>query len=455
MNTHMATRSRVPASIGMAIETKKDGEGNKTETPSETKKAITEVMTAFEEFKSANDARLKELEAKGAADPISVDKLDKINKHLDKFEDLNKRVATAEGVKKALDDLQEQFDEMETALARRSTADTPEAKAAELKQRVNDWGRGVVDAYAKGEANLTDDQRKALQDVRDEYKALSVGQDTTGGYLAPVDYVREIIKSVTEMSPARSLARVRTTGMKSISQPKRTGQFSAVRVAEQGPRSETDGLRWGNVEIPAPEAYALIDISEQNLEDSFWDLEAELREEASEQFAVLEGAEFVSGSGVGEAQGILIHDDVAVTNSGEAAAITADGLLSLKYGIKTAYARNASFALNRSTMGAVRRLKDGNGQYLWMPGIAMGRPNTIDGDPYVECPDMPNVQAGAFPVAYGDFRKAYTMADRVQMTLLRDPYTQATSGNVRFLFRRRFGGQVVLAEAIRKLKIAA
>ena len=144
-----------------------------------------------------------------------------------------------------------------------------------------------------------------------------------------------------------------------------------------------------------------------------------------------------------------------MTNSGEAAAITADGLLSLKYGIKTAYARNASFALNRSTMGAIRRLKDGNGQYLWMPGIAMGRPNTIDGDPYVECPDMPNVQAGAFPVAYGDFRKAYTMADRVQMTLLRDPYTQATSGNVRFLFRRRFGGQVVLAEAIRKLKIAA
>ena len=103
-------------------------------------------------------------------------------------------------------------------------------------------------------------------------------------------------------------------------------------------------------------------------------------------------------------------------------------------------------------MGSVRKLKDNNRQYIWMPGLAQGQPNTIDGDPYVEVPDMPNEGANAFPIAYGDFARAYTLVDRIAMSMLRDPYTQATSGNIRFLFYRRIGGQIVLAEAIRKLK---
>ena len=82
----------------------------------------------------------------------------------------------------------------------------------------------------------------------------------------------------------------------------------------------------------------------------------------------------------------------------------------------------------------------------------MGKPNTIDGDPYVEVPDMPSEAANAYPIAYGDFNRAYTLVDRINMVALRDPFTQATSGNIRFIIRRRLGGQVVLAEAIRKLK---
>ncbi len=87
-----------------------------------------------------------------------------------------------------------------------------------------------------------------------------------------------------------------------------------------------------------------------------------------------------------------------------------------------------------------------------MPGLAQGRPNTIDGDPYVEVPDMPNEGAGLYPVAYGDFRRGYVWVDRIQMEMLRDPYTQATSGNIRNIMRKRVGGQVSLPEAIRKLK---
>lgn len=322
------------------------------------------------------------------------------------------------------------------------------------KVDVNQWARAVVDAHTKGVVNLTQDQQKALHDVQAEYKSLSVSNDTTGGYLAPAEYVREIIKTVTEISPARQLARVRTTGSKSILLPKRTGQFAAVWVAEQGARAETTGMTWGMLEIHAHEMYALIDISEQNLEDSAFNLASEISFEATEQFAVAEGAAFVSGNGVGKPEGFLTNADVSITNSGAAATITADGLLSLKHSIKSAYTRNASWAINRTTLGSVRKLKDGNGNYLWQSGIAAGKPNTLDGDPYVEVPDMPSEGVNTYPVAYGDFSRAYSLVDRVAMSMLRDPYTQATSGNIRFLFRRRLGGMVTLPEAICKLKCA-
>jgi HK97 family phage major capsid protein len=168
----------------------------------------------------------------------------------------------------------------------------------------------------------------------------------------------------------------------------------------------------------------------------------------------------VSGNGVGKPEGFLTAAGVTGNNSGSATTIAdadgqANGLLTLKYGLKTAYARNAVWALNRTTMGSVRKLKDADKGYIWQPGIGAGAPNTIDGDPYVEVPDMPNEGAGLTPIAYGDFARGYTLVDRIQMEMLRDPYTQATGGNVRFIFRRRLGGQVTLAEAIRKLTCAA
>lgn len=423
------------------------------------KTAVGEVMRAFEEFKSTNDARLKEIEKKGAADPATEAKLAKIEGDIAKYEDLNQKVTAAEAEAKAAreeaTELKGKVDGLSTAMRRTGPGD-PAERAHEVKAARNLWARGVIASTVPG-MQPTADQLKALADVDAEYKSLSVGNDTTGGYLAPAEYVREIIKGVTEISAPRQLVRVRSIGGKSIMLPKRTGQFAAQRVAEQGTRSETDGLRYGMIEIVAPEMFALIDISQQNLEDSAFDLEAELSMEATEQFAVKEGSEFVSGTGVGELEGILTNTDIQSTNSGTAATIAdsdgqANGLLSLKYGIKTAHARNASWIMNRTTLGSVRKMKDAQKGYIWQPGIAQGRPNTIDGDPYVEVPDMPNEGAGLYPVAYGDFRRGYTLVDRVAMQLLRDPYTQATSGNIRFLFRRRVGGAVTLAEAIRKLK---
>ncbi len=423
--------------------------------PEEVKKAVDGLMTSFEAFKETNEARLKEVEKKGTADPVTTEKLGKIEISLQAYEGLNQKLTQAEGKMAALEQHKEASDallaKMEAKLGRPGAL-TSEDRRIELKKRVNLWGGSVFDAYAVGAANLSAEQQKVLADVAAEYKALAITPDTAGGYLAPTEYVAEIIKGVTEQSPARSLARIRQSANKAIQIPKRTGQFAARRVSEQGSKTETTGLAYGLEELPLPEMYALIDISNQMMEDSAFDMEAELRMEAEEQFAVKEGQEFVSGTGNGDMEGILAATSgIGTTNSGSATTITADGLLSLFYAIKTAYSANAKWVMNRTTLGSTRKLKDGNGQYLWMPGLAQGVPNSINGAPYVEMPDMPNEGAGLKPVAFGDFRRGYTMVDRISMEMLRDPFTQATGGNIRFIFRKRLGGGVVLAEAMRTL----
>lgn len=428
-----------------------------TEIKAAVEKAVEPVMTAFEAFKQTNDARLVEIEKKGAADPVTTEKLAKIETSLNQFEAVNQRLTLAEKQAKAI---AETVDRVEVAMNRIPAGQRFVKDDGEAKARFAAWGRAVVRAHAVGVVNLSADEQKVLADVQNEAKALNVSADTAGGYLAPTEYVREIIKGVTEISPARAIVRVRQTANKSIQIPKRTGQFAAQWVAEQGTKSETTGLAYGLEELPVHELYALIDMSNQMLEDTAFDMESEIRMEASEQFAVAEGAAVVSGSGVGKPEGILTNSSVGETVSGSAATIAdadgqANGLMTLFHALKTSYSRNASWALNRVTLGSVRKLKDADKNYIWMPGLANGVPNTILGAAYVEMPDMPNEGAGTYPIAFGDFRRAYTLVDRISMEMLRDPYTQATSGNIRFIFRRRLGGQVVLAEAIRKLKCAA
>jgi len=419
--------------------------------PLDTKDALAKFMEGFEAFKTVNDDRLKSVEKK-QADPLAEDKLKKIEGFLDGYESVNAKLTQAEKATEALLEVDKRFDQIETMLKRTpGPLETPEEKAV----RAHNWVRAVCNSYIT--PGLPADQQKALDDVRDEYKALNIGTNTEGGYLAPLEMVREIIKTATELSPVRTLARVRQTGLRGMEISKRTGQFPAQWVSEQGTKTETQGLTYGVHEITTHEFYALIDITNLMLEDSVFNMEEEVRTESAEQFALAEGAVFVNGSGVGQPEGFMVNSEVAITDSGTATTIAdvdgqADGIIAMKYTLKSAYAANATFGMNRTTMGQVRRLKDGQNNYIWMPGIAQGRPNTIDGDPYVELPDMANAAAGTFPIVYGDFRRAYTWVDRLAMEMLRDPYTQATAGKVRYIMRKRVAGKVTLPEALKKLR---
>lgn len=399
------------------------------------KNAIQEMGKTFEEFKKVNDQRIESIE-KGEGTAYVDEKLANLEAKMDSYEDINQKLTTAEA---NAENIKSQIEKLETVIKRPNSGfDT---------KQVDEY-MNAFDTYC----------RKGIEGLAaDERKALTVSNDSTGGYLAPPEYVRELIKDVTEISPIRSIARIRSTGARSIQVPKRTGTFAAQWVSESGTRSETTGYNVGLEELPAHEQYALVDISEQDLEDSVFDLEAEMQSEFAEQFAKAEGAAFVSGNAVGKPEGFMTNSSVSSIDSGSNTAITADNLITLMHNIKSEYGRNGTFVFNRSTLSAIRKLKDTAGQYVFQAGMTLqgGMVNTILGQPYVEATDMASIAQNAFPVAYGDFRRAYMIVDRVSLAVLRDPFTQATTGNVRYIARRRVGGQVILPEAISKLKVTA
>ena len=399
----------------------------------EVKSAVETLGKTFESFKNANDERLKQIESKGASDPVTEEKLSKIDKELDKYADIEKSLKANELSQKAQ---QEQMARLETIVSR---PDFGKGSPAESMQKK------VYDKWLReGKEGLSPD----------EVKVLTVSNDATAGYLAPPEYVRELIKGIIEYSPIRSLARVRTTTNRSVQVPKRTAEFAAQWVAEEGARTETTGYAVGLEEIPAHELYALVDISEQELEDSVFNLEAEMNAEFTEQFAKAEGNAFISGDSIGKPQGLITNASVGTITTAANDALAADDLIGAAHNIKSEYMRNATWLFNRSTLSAIRKLKDASGQYIFQPGIyQMGIGSNLLGHPVVEASDLADIADGTKPVVFGDIRRAYMIVDRVNLSIMRDPFTQASSGNVRYIARRRVGGQVILPEAITTITI--
>jgi HK97 family phage major capsid protein len=414
----------------------------------ELKKALDALgMSQAQAIEGQQKAHKEFVEARAEADKkrdATTDaKIENLQKALDKFEPVSAALLAIEEREKAAAEErkahQEQLDRIETRINRPGAGqEVPDEKAVALRSAFVDFMRVGMDRLAPERKNV-----------------LTVGDDTGGGYLAPAEYVKEIIKAIVEFSPMRKLARVVSTSSKSIQWPKRTGTYTGGWVGENETRTESTGQAYGLEDIPANEQWIEAYVSMSLLEDSVFDVEAEVKMDAAEQFGVMEGTAFTTGNGNKKPEGFLTATGTNAINSLAAADVTADGILDLKYSLKTGYAREGAFVLNRKTLRNTRKLKDGNGQYLWMPGLAQGRPNTIDGDPYEEFPDMPDPASGAKIMAFGAWRRAYIIVDRLAIQVVRDGLTRASSGQVKFIMRRRVGGQVVLAEAISVMSCSA
>jgi HK97 family phage major capsid protein len=353
-----------------------------------------------------------------------------------KVEELEAKTAKLDDIEKKLADAEKRADSFELKLKRPGgSAAKDDAPAIETK--------AFTTFIRKG--------REALDAT--EFKSLRVSDDTAGGYLAPAEFSREVDKNITQFSPIRMAARVGSTASGSVVIPRRTGAPTASWVGETETRPAT-GSAYGQIEIEVHEAACYVDVSNKLLEDAAVDIAGEVAFDLAEEFGRIEGVAFVNGDGVKKPLGFMSDANISYTAGGDASTVKPDGLIDIYYGLAPAYRQRATWLMNGSTLAAVRKLKDGQGQYLWQPALTAGQPETILGRPVVEAVDMPDIAGNAFPIAIGDFSVGYRIYDRVALSLLRDPYSVATSGLTRFHARRRVGGAVVRAEAIRKLKIS-
>jgi HK97 family phage major capsid protein len=296
--------------------------------------------------------------------------------------------------------------------------------------------------------------------------AMQTGSDPDGGYLVPTQYSTRTMKRVYETSNLRGLATIETIGGKELILPRDEGEFGyGGWVGEITAPSETTTSQLGETKIFAHEMYAEPRVTQNMIEDAGIDIEAWVSNKVGEKMGRIEATAFHTGDGSNKPKGFLMYaawatsgDDGHLENgkieqivSGGATTLTADAFYNVYYGLKDKYAANANWLMKRITVRDVMKLKDGQGNYLWQMGdIKSGQPTTILTAPVTRSEDMPTIAASSLSVAFGDFKEAYTIVDRLGLTLLRDNLT--AKPYVKFYNRRRVGGAVVNFEAIKLMK---
>lgn len=281
---------------------------------------------------------------------------------------------------------------------------------------------------------------------------------TDGGYLVVPEFADFIIKNVVEISDVRSLANIVTVSKKSYEIPKRTGEPQGAWIDEGEEIPETQAV-YGKEIILNHQLKVQTAISWEMSQDSEFDMANQIAMDTAEEFNRAEGQAFVRGDGNSKPEGLLYNSAVESFDSVNEGAIEYSDMVSLTGEIKVPYLKNARWAMNSRTLAAIRNIVDNQGMPIWQPTMDVANPFIILGYRYALLQDMPNIPiAGGIettPVLFGDIRKAYTIVDRLGLTVLRDNSTLAGRGLMRFLFFKRVGGQVVQAEAIKKINVAA
>jgi HK97 family phage major capsid protein len=282
-----------------------------------------------------------------------------------------------------------------------------------------------------------------------------------------------IVQRVYETSPMRQVAGQMTIGTDSVEGLNDLGENGFAWVNEVGPRVENTSAQLGKWSIPVHEAFSWVSASQKVLEDSRLDLEAWVQGKSADRIARGENAAFVAGDGVGKPRGLCSYTTAATaddtrawgtiehintgangafrTRSGDTNPV--DDLVNVVYALKSAFRGNANWMTSRAVLREARKLKDGQGNFIWQPAATAGQPSALLGFPVVEAEDMPALATGSLSMAFGDFREAYLIVDRVGISILRDQYTQYPF--VAFKMRKRVGGGVVNSEAVKFLRFAA
>ncbi|MEO8650999.1 MAG: phage major capsid protein [Hyphomicrobiaceae bacterium] len=392
--------------------------------------ALDDLLRAFETYKEENDRRIAEVETRGAVDPLTIDKLDRLDR--------------------ALDDHKRRIDEMTLKAAR------PPLGSGAPRSHVAREHKAAFDGYIrKGEAT-------GLLDL--EGKALSVGSGPDGGYLVPVETEQSVNMTLKEISPIRAIASIRQVSSSVYKKPFSTVGAGAGWVGGAAERPETTTPTLAELSFPTTELYAMPAATGALLDDAAVDIDQWIAEEVRSAFAEQEGTAFVVGTGTNMPTGFMYYDKIANASwewgkigsikTGVDAAFPStnpgDKLIDFVYTIKAGYRANARFVMNRATQAVIRKMKDEDGHYLWHPAVSPGESPSLMGFPVTESEDMPDIAADAYAIAFGDFRRGYLIVDRVGIRILRDPYS--SKPYVLFYTTKRVGGGVQDFDAIKLLQ---
>ena len=339
-----------------------------------------------------------------------------------------------------------------------------EALDAELNRPVNKpltgkpGGRADADGGEDKTGRASDDYRKNFWNaMRSKVpmpavtNALQIGTDSEGGYLVPDEYERTLVEALEEENIFRQMAKVIKTSSGDRKIPVVASKGTASWIDEEGAYPESDDS-FGQVSIGAYKLGTMIKVSEELLNDSVFDLQSYISREFARRIGAKEEEAFFTGDGKGKPLGVLAATGGAETGvtAASATAVTADELMDLYYSLKSPYRKKSMWVLNDSTIKAIRKLKDNNGQYLWQPSLAAGAPDMILGRPIKTSAYMPAIAAGAKTIAFGDF-SYYWIADRQGRSFKRLNELFAATGQVGFLASQRVDGKMILAEAVKVL----
>jgi len=322
-----------------------------------------------------------------------------------------------------------------------------------------DYNQQLYTDYKKSLEIYLRSEDKFFNTQSDAIKALSLGIDPHGGYTVTPTMSNRILQRMYEMDPIRSMANVETISQSDAWEILASwGQFGYGWVGETEDRDETSTGDLKKIRIPVHEMYASPYATQIIIEDSARDIEGWVSEQVADRFARVEGAAFVTGNGAKCPRGFLTYAnyDTAGTDQfgrieqiamGAATTVTADGFYNLKFSLLEELIETATWLMNKTTLRDTLKLKDGEGRYLWSPGLAKDNYSTILGRPVRMATSMPTLAASALSVAYADWRKAYTIVDRMGISVLRDPYSNKPF--VEFYTRKRVGGDVTDFQAIK------
>ncbi len=286
----------------------------------------------------------------------------------------------------------------------------------------------------------------------DLQNALQIGSDTEGGYLVPDEFERTLIQALEEENVFRKLAKIITTSSGDKKIPVVVTKGTASWIDEEGAIPESDDS-FGQVSIGAYKLATMIKVSDELLNDNVFNLESYIAKEFARRIGTKEEEAFFIGDGTGKPTGIFNATggaEVGVT-AASATAITLDEVMDLFFTLKSPYRKNSTFVMNDATVKAIRKLKDGNGNYIWQPSITAGTPDTILTRPVVTSSFVPTIASGAKSIAFGDFGY-YWVADRQGRAFKRLNELYAVTGQVGFVATQRVDGKLILPEAIKTLQ---